>query len=49
MNLPKVITHLEQAQNNFDSHAYANCFSEKTQWFSTKEKHTKEKPKSNSG
>ena len=28
MNLPKVIIHLAQAQNNFDSHAYANCFSE---------------------
>ncbi|MBV6880132.1 nuclear transport factor 2 family protein [Epilithonimonas ginsengisoli] len=28
MNLPQVITDLEQAQNNFDSHAYANCFSE---------------------
>lgn len=28
MNLPKVITDLVQAQNNFDSTAYANCFTE---------------------
>lgn len=28
MNLPKAIKDLEQAQNNFDSLAYANCFSE---------------------
>lgn len=28
MNLPKVVTDLIQAQNNFDSVAYANCFSE---------------------
>lgn len=28
MNLPKVIDELVQAQNNFDSAAYANCFSE---------------------
>lgn len=28
MNLPKVITDLAIAQNNFDSVAYANCFSE---------------------
>lgn len=28
MNLPKVITDLVNAQNNFDSIAYANCFSE---------------------
>lgn len=27
-NLPKVITELVKAQNNFDSIAYANCFSE---------------------
>ena len=27
MNLPKVITDLIQAQNNYDSVAYANCFS----------------------
>ncbi len=29
MNLPKVITSLIKAQDNFDSVAYANCFSEK--------------------
>lgn len=28
MNLPKVITNLVQAQNSFDSVAYAKCFSE---------------------
>lgn len=28
MNLPNVITDLITAQNNFDSVAYANCFSE---------------------
>lgn len=28
MNLPKVITDLVKAQDNFDSTAYANCFSE---------------------
>lgn len=28
MNLPKVITNLVKAQNDFDSAAYANCFSE---------------------
>lgn len=28
MNLPKVIADLVEAQNNFDSLAYANCFSE---------------------
>lgn len=28
MNLPKVIVELVAAQNNFDSHAYAQCFSE---------------------
>ncbi|GAB3973289.1 nuclear transport factor 2 family protein [Spirosoma terrae] len=28
MNLPKVIADLAIAQNNFDSVAYANCFSE---------------------
>ena len=29
MNLPKVVTELIKAQNNFDSTAYANCFTEK--------------------
>lgn len=28
MNLPKAVTDLITAQNNFDSDAYANCFSE---------------------
>ena len=28
MNLPKVVTDLIKAQNDFDSVAYANCFSE---------------------
>ncbi len=28
MNLPKVISHLVAAQHNFDSAAYAKCFSE---------------------
>lgn len=28
MNLPKVVAELIETQNNFDSVAYANCFSE---------------------
>ncbi|HKO81526.1 MAG TPA: nuclear transport factor 2 family protein [Chitinophagaceae bacterium] len=28
MNLPKVVTELIKTQNNFDSVAYANCFTE---------------------
>jgi len=28
MNLPEVVTELVKAQNNFDSTAYANCFTE---------------------
>jgi hypothetical protein len=28
MNLPKVVAELVETQNNFDSFAYANCFSE---------------------
>ena len=28
MNLPQVVTDLIQAQNDFDSSAFANCFSE---------------------
>lgn len=28
MNLPKVVTELIKAQNNFDSTSYANCFTE---------------------
>ncbi|MDC8104597.1 MULTISPECIES: nuclear transport factor 2 family protein [Chryseobacterium] len=33
MNLPKVITDLIEAQNNFDSIAYANCFNENAEVF----------------
>ncbi|WP_149207087.1 nuclear transport factor 2-like protein [Flavobacterium johnsoniae] len=33
MNLPKVITDLINAQNSFDSIAYANCFSENAEVF----------------
>ncbi|MBF4515833.1 nuclear transport factor 2 family protein [Flavobacterium sp. ANB] len=33
MNLPKVITDLINAQNNFDSIAYTNCFSENAEVF----------------
>jgi len=29
MNLPNVVTELIKAQNNFDSTAYANCFTER--------------------
>ncbi|MCU7612905.1 nuclear transport factor 2 family protein [Chryseobacterium sp. GMJ5] len=29
MNLPKIVSELVKTQNNFDSVAYANCFSEK--------------------
>lgn len=29
MNFPKVVTELIKAQNNFDSTAYANCFTER--------------------
>lgn len=28
MNLQNIISELVKAQNNFDSHAYANCFTE---------------------
>ncbi|MEY8761989.1 nuclear transport factor 2 family protein [Chryseobacterium tongliaoense] len=28
MNLPKVVSDLVKAQDDFDAHAYANCFSE---------------------
>jgi len=28
MNLPKIVSELVRTQNNFDSVAYANCFSE---------------------
>lgn len=28
MNLPNIISELVKTQNNFDSHAYANCFTD---------------------
>ena len=33
MNLPKVVADLVKTQNNFDSVAYANCFSETARVF----------------
>ena len=39
MNLPKVITDLVDAQNSFDSIAYANCFSETAVVFDEGKKH----------
>ncbi|UOU98426.1 hypothetical protein MUU74_00310 [Chryseobacterium daecheongense] len=33
MNLPKVIIDLIEAQNNFDSVAYSNCFTENAEVF----------------
>lgn len=33
MNLPKIITELVKAQNEFNSAAYANCFSENSEVF----------------
>ncbi|GAB3754946.1 nuclear transport factor 2 family protein [Spirosoma pomorum] len=40
MNLPKVITDLVIAQNNFDSIAYATCFSETAVVFDEGKTHT---------
>jgi hypothetical protein len=40
MDLPKVIQNLVQAQNEFDSAAYANCFSETAVVFDEGNKHT---------
>jgi ketosteroid isomerase-like protein len=40
MNLPKVIAALVTAQNNFDSAAYANCFSETAVVFDEGKTHT---------
>lgn len=40
MNLPKVITDLVAAQNNFDSAAYANSFSESAVVFDEGKIHT---------
>ena len=43
MNLPKVITDLVKAQNDFDSVAYANCFSETAVVFDEGHTHTGKK------
>jgi hypothetical protein len=40
MNLPKVVTDLIEAQNNFDSVAYANCFAETGVMFDEGKIHT---------
>lgn len=40
MNLPNVIADLAAAQNNFDSVAYANCFSETAVVFDEGKTHT---------
>lgn len=40
MNLPKVIIDLIEAQNNFNSVAYANCFSETGVMFDEGKNHT---------
>ena len=40
MNLPKVISDLVTAQNQYDSAAYANCFSETAVVFDEGETHT---------
>ena len=40
MNLPKVIADLMQAQNNFDSLAYSDCFSETAVVFDEGKTHT---------
>jgi hypothetical protein len=40
MNLPKVINDLIEAQNNFDSNAYANCFAETGTMFDEGKNHT---------
>ena len=43
MNLPKVIAELVETQNNFDSVAYANCFSETAVVFDEGKKHNGKK------
>jgi hypothetical protein len=40
MNLPKVVADLVKAQDNFDSVAYANCFSETAVVFDEGHTHT---------
>ena len=39
MNLPKVVSDLVEAQNNFDSVTYANCFSETAVVFDERKTH----------
>jgi ketosteroid isomerase-like protein len=39
MNLPKIVSDLVKAQNNFDSVAYANCFAETAVVFDEGKKH----------
>ena len=41
MYLPQVLTDLIDAQNNFDSAAYANCFSETAIVYDEGKKHTR--------
>lgn len=43
MNLPSVIAALTEAQNNFDSKAYANCFSENATVFDEGKNHNGKK------
>ena len=43
MNLPKVVAELVETQNNFDSVAYANCFSETAVVFDEGKKHNGKK------
>ena len=40
MNLPNVVTELIKAQNNFDSTAYATCFTERAIVFDEGKTHT---------
>ena len=40
MNLPNVVAELVKAQNNFDSAAYANCFTETALVFDEGKTHT---------
>lgn len=40
MNLPKVVSELVNAQNNFDSTAYADCFTETAVVFDEGKTHT---------
>ena len=43
MDLPKVVAELVETQNNFDSVAYANCFSETAVVFDEGKKHNGKK------